>query len=146
MTPRITARQPSLLLEFAQTHVGFSSLTRDQTRVPCIGQHRILSYWTTREFPGCVFFQPHSTACEILVPQPGTELGPSAVKVKSRNHWTAREVLSQAPLSLHLDQASALIYKVVPSAQTIPSTPHANKRLEQTRLWFPSAQGCVLGR
>ena len=32
-----------------------SFLTRDQTRVPCIGR-RILSYWTTREVPSKEFF------------------------------------------------------------------------------------------
>ena len=30
-------------------------------------------------------------ACGILVPQPGIEPRPLAVKVKSPNHWTARE-------------------------------------------------------
>ena len=30
-------------------------------------------------------------ACRILVPQRGTELGPSSVKAPSPNHWTARE-------------------------------------------------------
>ena len=30
-------------------------------------------------------------ACGILVPQPGVEPGPMAVKVPSTNHWTARE-------------------------------------------------------
>ena len=30
-------------------------------------------------------------ACGILVPQPGIELGPSAVKVPSPNHWTIRQ-------------------------------------------------------
>ena len=33
----------------------------------------------------------HCAACGILVPQRGTEAGPSAVKVWSPNHWTARE-------------------------------------------------------
>ena len=33
-------------------------------------------------------------ACEILVPRPGTEPGPSAVRVQSPNHWAARESLS----------------------------------------------------
>ena len=36
-------------------------------------------------------FWPHHVACGILVPQPGTELGPSAVRVQSSNHWTNRE-------------------------------------------------------
>ena len=31
-------------------------------------------------------------ACEILVPQLGIELRPSAVKVQSPNHWTTREL------------------------------------------------------
>ena len=30
-------------------------------------------------------------ACGILVPWPGTEPGPSAVKAPSPDHWTARE-------------------------------------------------------
>ena len=34
----------------ALRHVDLSSLTRDQTRVPCIGR-RILNPWTTREVP-----------------------------------------------------------------------------------------------
>ena len=33
----------------------------------------------------------HRMACEILVPQPEIEPGPSAVRVGSPNHWTARE-------------------------------------------------------
>ena len=37
------------------------------------------------------FFQLHRADCGILVPQPGIELGPTAVKVLSPNHWMARE-------------------------------------------------------
>ena len=37
------------------------------------------------------FFWPHRTGGVILVPRPGIKLGPSAVKVWSPNHWTARE-------------------------------------------------------
>ena len=33
----------------------------------------------------------YRVACEILVPRPGIELKPSAVKVQSPNHWTTRE-------------------------------------------------------
>ena len=36
-------------------------------------------------------FQPRSAACRILVPRPGIELRPSAVKAQSPNHWTTRE-------------------------------------------------------
>ena len=47
----------------------------------------------------CIFlvlfcFGLHHTACGILVPQPGIEPGPSAVRARSLNHWTARELLS----------------------------------------------------
>ena len=39
-----------------------------------------------------VFLGPCRTACGILVPQPGVEPGPSAVKAQGTNYWTAREV------------------------------------------------------
>ena len=38
-----------------------------------------------------LFFWPHHVAWGVLVPHPGTEPVPSAVKVQSLNHWTARE-------------------------------------------------------
>ena len=38
-------------------------------------------------------FWPRCTACGIFVPQPGIKPGPPAVKARSLNHWTAREVL-----------------------------------------------------
>ena len=37
------------------------------------------------------FFWSHCTACRILVPRPGIEPRPTAVKVLSPNHWTTRE-------------------------------------------------------
>ena len=40
----------------------------------------------------CDCFWPRSTACGILVPQPGIEPTPPAVEVQSVNHWTTREV------------------------------------------------------
>ena len=39
-----------------------------------------------------LFFWPWPMACRILVPPPGIEPRPSAVKALSPNHWTAREV------------------------------------------------------
>ena len=39
------------------------------------------------------FFFPHWEACMILVPWPGIEPVPSAVKMHSPNHWTSREFL-----------------------------------------------------
>ena len=41
------------------------------------------------------FVFPCCAAFGILVPWPGTELTPSAVKARSPNHWTAREFPSQ---------------------------------------------------
>ena len=38
-----------------------------------------------------IYFWPHLTACGILVPQPGIERRPLAVKAWSPNHWTFRE-------------------------------------------------------
>ena len=40
---------------------------------------------------GFLFFLPSCVTCGILVPWPGIEPGPSAVRVQSPNHWTARE-------------------------------------------------------
>ena len=39
-----------------------------------------------------IFFLPWHTACRILVPWPGVEPSPLAVKVQSPNHWTTREL------------------------------------------------------
>ena len=36
-------------------------------------------------------FLPHHVAGGILVPWPGTEPEPSAVRIWSPNHWTARD-------------------------------------------------------
>ena len=40
---------------------------------------------------GHFFFPPHCATYEILVPRPGIKPGPSAVKTRSPNHWTASE-------------------------------------------------------
>ena len=40
----------------------------------------------------CLFvFWLRCTACGLLVPRPGIEPGPLAVRAQSPNHWTARE-------------------------------------------------------
>ena len=41
----------------------------------------------------CFVFWPDCVACGILIPWPGIESGPSAVKMQSSNHWRAREFL-----------------------------------------------------
>ena len=56
-------------------------------------KHDLLSIYTYIFSPW-----PCHTACRILVPQLGIEPGPSAVKVQSPNHWTARKI----PYGLHL--------------------------------------------
>lgn len=38
------------------------------------------------------FFEPCFVAWEILVPQPGIEPLPRAVKTQSSNHWNSREL------------------------------------------------------
>ena len=50
-------------------------------------QHRALFHLQDASFPWCCH-----TACEIVVPRPGIEPGPSALKVQSLNLWTTREV------------------------------------------------------
>ena len=47
-------------------------------------------------------FWTHHLACEILVPQPGIELLPPAVKAQSLNHWTTSEVPPCALEYIHL--------------------------------------------
>ena len=68
-------------------------------------------------FLNCIFclfiYLLHHTACGILVPQPGIELGPSAVRVQSSNHWTTREFpashIQLSFLQLYKDQVSYLV-------------------------------------
>ena len=68
-------------------------------------------------FFNCIFclfiYLLHHTACRILVPQPGIELGPSAVRVQSSNHWTTREFpashIQLSFLQLYKDQVSYLV-------------------------------------
>ena len=52
------------------------------------------------------FFWPHHAACGILVPRPGVEPRPSAVKAQSPNHWTAREFLVRMYLDVNLNESS----------------------------------------
>ena len=48
------------------------------------------------------FFFGFATAFGILVPQPGIEPGPLAVKARSPNHWTAREFPENLDLTTQL--------------------------------------------
>ena len=42
---------------------------------------------------GVLFFWPHCMAFRVLVPGPGLEPAPWAVKAQGPNHWVARELL-----------------------------------------------------
>ena len=64
-----------------------------------------------------VCFWPHNEACRILVPWPGIEPRPAAVKAPSPNHWTSRELPSLAFYGVDWTQGW---YKPIPSPE-IPS-------------------------
>ena len=73
------------------------------------------------------FFWLSHVACEILVPWPGIELGPSAVKSWCLNQWTTREFLhfpssynSLWPPEPHFQLPSRHIYLITP--QTPPES------------------------
>ena len=46
-------------------------------------------------------------ACGILVPRPGIEPAPLAVRARSPNHWTARELLPSHPLAITMQNMVA---------------------------------------
>ena len=58
------------------------------------------------------FFWLHHSACGILVPQPGIEPRPSAVKAQSPKHWTAREFPNVLFLDLGADYMAILTLKI----------------------------------
>ena len=47
-------------------------------------------------FKNYYYFWLYSTACGILVPQPGAESGPPVLEAWSLNHWNTRKVLETA--------------------------------------------------
>ena len=53
------------------------------------------THWRLEYTTQIIFFSswPCRAACGILVPGPGIEPVPSAVKTQSPNHWTARELV-----------------------------------------------------
>ena len=68
---------------------------------------------------GFFFFWSCSEACGILVPRPGIEPVPSAVKALSPNHWTAREFPTQiASITIITD---SLYLKITDSKETANS-------------------------
>ena len=50
------------------------------------------------------------TACGIFVPLPGTEPGPSKMRVQSPNHWTTREFPLLLWIYLFFELLSALLH------------------------------------
>ena len=59
------------------------------------------------------FFWPCCMACGILVPQPGIEHRPLAVRAWNPNHWTAREFLGSCLLRCDLHKINRPHYKCV---------------------------------
>ena len=66
-----------------------------------------------------------------LVPQPGIEPGPSAVRTQSRNHWTSREV----PIHVSLYHLYLLI-----------SSSHCHKRVRKAPSFTLHMTTCRAGR
>ena len=56
-----------------------------------IGDRRIFTFYSIHLYVFFFLFWPSSTACGILVPQPGMGPRPLAVKAPSPNHWMAKE-------------------------------------------------------
>ena len=72
-----------------------NSLSRGGSPQPCVATEHLKgqSIVSAKCTLGFFFFSfwPRSEACGILVPRPGIEPGPIALKAPSPNHWTARE-------------------------------------------------------
>ena len=51
-----------------------------------------------------------AVACGILVPGPGIEAAPSAVKARSPNHWTAREFPGTGMFNQDSDELARLSF------------------------------------
>ena len=66
------------------SHVEAELRDTDRRREQTAHSHREMAH------SSFFFFLPYCLTRGILVPQPGTEPRPSAVKVQSPNHWTAR--------------------------------------------------------
>ena len=58
-------------------------------------------------------FWPCCMACGILVPQPGIECRPLAMRAWNPNHWTAREFLGSCLLRCDLHKINCTHYKCV---------------------------------
>ena len=64
-------------------------------------------------------------ACQILVPRPGIEPGPSAVEAQSPDPWTAREVpveLHLCFISFSLSQLPAHLFLLLPPTPQVTHT------------------------
>ena len=104
-----------------------SSLTRDQTQVPCFGR-QILNHCTTREVPMQIL------NCSIwdLVPRPGIEPRSPALGTWSLSHWITKEVPDH-PLWLLKAQVMET------PCSCLPSCPPWAKHLTSLSLSFPIA-------
>ena len=82
------------------THLACHSLSSEPCgrliRFPCFGHQSPGAFSTLAiSLIGAIVFWPYPAAYGILVPRPGIEPKPSAVRSPSPNHWTAREILEQ---------------------------------------------------
>ena len=81
-------------------------------------------------------------ACGILVPQPGIEPAPSAVKAQSPHHWTARDFppssFFTAFYPLHIFSTMPFIYLNASNVVILSSRP------KYCRIWSP--KGCFWGK
>ena len=92
--------------DILRNHLGLTLFRQGCYRAcPCIFQvfdgdtnycsfpRGLVLVWFLVFFVCFLFVWPYHTACGILVPWPGIEPGPMAVKVPSPNHWPARNSL-----------------------------------------------------
>ena len=94
----VPSRGKVKLLEGKLEHRGHVRRTSELRRTTRLAPYRPRAHsydkfhFILPSFIFWVFFGgPHHAACGILVPRPGIEPRPSAVKARSPNHWNTRE-------------------------------------------------------
>ena len=133
----------------APRHV-VSSRTRARTRVPCIGR-QILNHCATREAPLLPFYTSffsfyffHCLAAHgILVPQPGVEPAPSAMKASNPNHRATRGLplpLSRSAFSLCSQETGKHIQKTLLRTQIVTcESEHTSPREDRSHARVSSS-------
>ena len=83
-------------------------------------------------------FWLHHMTCVIVIPWLGIELGPSAVKAKSPNHWIIREVpipLLSGPPKARSNSLWKRLNKYVDTGRFLVLEPHVGGWVLQARTW-----------